>query len=203
MAPSKSTLQQHCLTYDEYLREGELRADDWETIYTYCSHPSVRRDILPRSSTVEGTRDLVRIAAAHSAKNPRTYFALGIVLASEDRLIGTCCLDNVTPYGVASIGWDLNHNYWGRGYMAEAARAMTEFAFKRCGVLWICADCFMGNKASVRVMEKIGMRRHDLPLLDEVRMACHYRVFHRIVRHCISIANWEIMERSRSQSNRT
>lgn len=58
------------------------------------------------------------------------------------------------------IGWRLSKAYWNRGLASEGARACLDFGFSRLGLKEIVAFTTPGNLASIRVMEKIGMR-HD------------------------------------------
>jgi RimJ/RimL family protein N-acetyltransferase len=66
--------------------------------------------------------------------------------------------------------WRLHRNYWGRGYATEAARAAIEDGFTRIGLQEIVAITALGNTASQRVMEHLGMTRtieFDHPLTAE------------------------------------
>lgn len=55
--------------------------------------------------------------------------------------------------------WRLARPYWGRGYAQEAARAAIEDGFGRLGLDEIVAYTVADNRASWRVMERLGMRR--------------------------------------------
>ena len=49
----------------------------------------------------------------------------------------------------------------GRGYASEAVAAVVDHSFRRLGVRRITAGCFADNAASVRILEKVGMRREQ------------------------------------------
>lgn len=57
------------------------------------------------------------------------------------------------------VAWRLNRRYWGKGYATEAAAAAITDGFERVGLKEIVAMTALGNTASVRVMERIGMIR--------------------------------------------
>lgn len=57
------------------------------------------------------------------------------------------------------VAWRLHRNYWGRGYATEAARAAIEDGFTRIGLNEIVALTTLGNLASQRVMQRLGMIR--------------------------------------------
>jgi RimJ/RimL family protein N-acetyltransferase len=57
------------------------------------------------------------------------------------------------------VAWRLHRNYWGRGYATEAARAAIEDGFTHVGLQEIVALTALGNTASQRVMQRLGMTR--------------------------------------------
>ena len=58
-----------------------------------------------------------------------------------------------------SLGYGLAQRYWGRSYMAEAVAAIIDWALRQDGVYRVWAVCDVENRASARVLEKVGMRR--------------------------------------------
>jgi len=56
----------------------------------------------------------------------------------------------------AEIGYWLGEEYWGRGIMTEAVRAMTDYAFTHFDVNRIFAGILEYNLASTKVLEKNG-----------------------------------------------
>jgi RimJ/RimL family protein N-acetyltransferase len=58
--------------------------------------------------------------------------------------------------GGAEIGFVLARSYWGLGYMTEAVRAVTDWAFAQPDVTRVWATCDVENLASARVLEKAG-----------------------------------------------
>jgi ribosomal-protein-alanine N-acetyltransferase len=68
------------------------------------------------------------------------------------------------------VAWRLNRRYWGNGYATEAAQAALDDGFNRVGLNQIVAMTALGNIASRRVMERLGMTRSiefDHPNLPE------------------------------------
>lgn len=59
------------------------------------------------------------------------------------------------------IGWRINKNYWGKGLATEAAIKCLDIGFNECGLDQIVSFTAKINKASERVMQKIGMF-HDV-----------------------------------------
>lgn len=59
--------------------------------------------------------------------------------------------------GEVEIGWRLLRSQWGRGYATEAARAVVACGFAERAIDTFVAWALADNRASVRVMEKLGM----------------------------------------------
>ena len=59
----------------------------------------------------------------------------------------------------AEIGWCLHPDAQGHGFATEGARELLRLGFDEAGLHRIFAGCDARNSASLRVMERIGMRR--------------------------------------------
>jgi [ribosomal protein S5]-alanine N-acetyltransferase len=65
----------------------------------------------------------------------------------------------ITPeHERAELGYWMGVPYWGQGFATEAATAVVAFGFETLRLNRIHASHFVGNTASQRVLEKIGMR---------------------------------------------
>lgn len=79
---------------------------------------------------------------------------------SDKTLIGAIEL-RINDYK-ADVGYVLARTEWGRGYMTEALKAVSDYAFSLPRIYRVWAVCDIENKASARVMEKTGMRREGI-----------------------------------------
>ena len=59
----------------------------------------------------------------------------------------------------AEIGWCLHPDAQGHGFATEGARELLRLGFDEAGLHRIFAGCDARNSTSLRVMERIGMRR--------------------------------------------
>ena len=85
-------------------------------------------------------------------------FGMWAVVRKEDgRIIGRCGLQYLDD-GEVEIGWLLERSAWGHGYAYEAARACIEYGLEELKLPRIVAVAMPDNTASVRLMEKLGMR---------------------------------------------
>jgi ribosomal-protein-alanine N-acetyltransferase len=57
------------------------------------------------------------------------------------------------------IGYGINASYQGRGYATEMAGALVAWALNQPEVRKVTAKCLADNTASIRVLEKAGLRR--------------------------------------------
>lgn len=57
------------------------------------------------------------------------------------------------------ILWRLAYPFWGKGFASEAAGAVLRMAFETLGLAEVVAFAVADNARSIRVMEKIGMKR--------------------------------------------
>jgi len=85
-----------------------------------------------------------------------------LIAHTADRtLIGTIGTHGPPEDGAVEIGYDVVPAYRQQGYASEAAQAFVGWLASRPGVMRITAECEATNPASIRVLEKLGMRRLD------------------------------------------
>ncbi len=136
--------------------------EDIDPILEYRNQPAVTHWLL---RTVVDPASF-RAAWRRSAEDPDDHSVAAVL---DDVVIGTVSLDVVDGMGQpgmpkrteAQLGYIFDPAYRGHGYATEAVAAMVAHAFDRLGVRRITAGCFADNLASVRVLEKVGMRREQ------------------------------------------
>lgn len=88
---------------------------------------------------------------------PRAQHRWILVRKDDETKIGTCgfhCWDKSN--GCCDIGYDLYPDYWGKGYMMEALKAICAFARSGMKVSGINAWISIDNEKSVMLAEKLG-----------------------------------------------
>jgi RimJ/RimL family protein N-acetyltransferase len=98
--------------------------------------------------------------------------------------------------GTIEIGWRLAPEFWGKGYVTEAARAWLAFGFETLGVNEIVSFAVWNNHRSTAVMERVGMsadpsRDFDHPGVPDSHPQLKRHVFYSLSRRAYR-------ERSRS-----
>ncbi|MDE1922608.1 MAG: GNAT family N-acetyltransferase [Gammaproteobacteria bacterium] len=135
----------------------EFTRADFDGILAYSSDPRVTRYLFfgPRDeqSTIEYLDGLLE----SQLEAPRTRFELAVEELASGRLIGACDLSMIEG-GVFDLGYMLGSDHWGKGYATEIALALVESAFLELRAQRVISTVDVNNRASIRVLEKIGMR---------------------------------------------
>lgn len=134
-----------------------FRPEDAPAIFAYAADPEVARYTgwAPHRSLDDTGAFLRRVAERHRDEGLPSW---AIWHRGDGVLIGQCeFLRRSSRDGWAEIGYALSRARWGRGYTAEALRAVVTFGFSRLGLNRVQGTCQATNRASARVMEKVGM----------------------------------------------
>ena len=131
--------------------------NDAEAVFAYASNSEVSRYTLWEAHrSIEDSRAFLEFATQKYENGGEPDW--GIVYRGNGCLVGACGLVNwEAEHARAEVGFVLSREYWGRGLMSEAVRAILRFGFERMNLNRIEARCIAENAASARVMEKAGM----------------------------------------------
>lgn len=141
----------------------EVEANDRDAIFAYQSDSRYRRYYPWIPDVQEDVHRLVDAFIHWQEEQPRYKFQLAITLLVDHRLIGTCGIRAAKVNGQeAELGYELHPDHWGQGYATEAAHAMLIFGFGTLNLQRVWAQCLAENKASVRVLDRLGMRQEQL-----------------------------------------
>lgn len=111
------------------------------------------RDIFPHPYTMADAKFWIEKA---STEKPLTNLAIEV----EGEAAGSVGIMLQTDIfrRSAEIGYWLGEEFWGRGIVSEAVRAMAEYAFTNFDLVRLYASVFEWNIASMRVLEKAGFQ---------------------------------------------
>lgn len=90
------------------------------------------------------------------------------VLKQTDEVVGVGGIQPLEQAGIFEIGWWIWKDYWNRGLATEMGQGLVKHAFEIMRLPQVVAIVDPPNRASIRVAEKLGMRRdgvrnaHDL-----------------------------------------
>ena len=81
---------------------------------------------------------------------------------APDAVLGTVSLRKSRSDARAELGYWLAADAWGEGIATEATREMVTWGFRELGLRRVYAEVFAENRASSRVLEKLGMTLEGL-----------------------------------------
>ena len=88
------------------------------------------------------------------------YVAFAIYHLGDAKVIGEVgVFIEPEPQSKGDIGWLLHPDYQGQGYATEAAQVLLQYAFLQRNLHRLTSGCDSRNMASVRLMERLGLRR--------------------------------------------
>ena len=144
------------------------RAEDIDPFAAICSDPEVMRYI-GCGSTRTRDQSATAIRSFETAWEKKGYGLFAVELRGSNQLIGftglaePSFLPEVMP--AVELGWRFARQSWGNGYATEAARAALDFGLVTLRIPEIVSIYQAENRASGRIVEKLGMR-FDRETLD-------------------------------------
>jgi ribosomal-protein-alanine N-acetyltransferase len=135
----------------------EFVATDFRAVHAYSSDPRVTRYLFFGPRDEDSTADYLDGLLASQRERPRTRFELAVEEIVSRRVIGACDLSFI-EHDVVDLGYMLGIENWGKGYATEIALALVDAAFFDLRADRVISTVDINNGASIRVLEKIGMR---------------------------------------------
>jgi RimJ/RimL family protein N-acetyltransferase len=142
----------------ERLLLRQFSAEDAEFILEQVNEPSFIQNIGDRGvRTLDDAR--AYISNGPVASYAKNGFGLCLVTLKETgESIGMCGLIKRDTLNDVDIGYAFLPKFWGKGYAIEAARFVKAYAKDVIRLKRIVAITDPANEASIRVLEKIGLR---------------------------------------------
>jgi RimJ/RimL family protein N-acetyltransferase len=135
----------------------EFVSSDFDAVYAYSSDARVTKYLFFGPRDADGTEDYLEGLLASQQEMPRTRFELAVEESASRRVIGACDL-SLIERNVVDLGYMLGLADWGKGYATEISLALVDAAFYDLRAERIISTVDVNNQASIRVLEKIGMR---------------------------------------------
>ena len=89
---------------------------------------------------------------------------------SGNEFIGWCGLKSIPERDEIDLGYRLKLSSWGKDYATEAARKTIDYGLKQLKISLITGRAHIENIASIRVLEKIGMKFSREEIVDDVQV---------------------------------
>jgi RimJ/RimL family protein N-acetyltransferase len=136
-----------------------LKETDLLDFMAYQSHPESLRYLPEEPLTEEIAMRFLAHQATLEIGEQRVAISFAIHHIADAKTIGEVDID-VLPkkHSQGEIGWLLHPDYQGHGYATEAAQVLLKYLFAEHQLHRITSGCDPRNTASIRLMERLGMR---------------------------------------------
>jgi ribosomal-protein-alanine N-acetyltransferase len=147
------------------LREISLK--DAHDFLNYYANPQVTKHLdWNGPSSIKQAKEV--ISAWNNGFKNKAVIPWGITLKTNNKLIGTIPYIPIRgtflsqPLQPTVVGFELSQDYWNKGIISEALKAVIAFGFNKLGSHRIQAEVFPENSASLHVLKKIGFQEEGL-----------------------------------------
>jgi ribosomal-protein-alanine N-acetyltransferase len=132
-------------------------SSDWPALRPIATDPEVMRYI---TGGIPWTDEQIRRFVEGQVRlyAERGFCRWKVLSKAEEGLVGFCGAGFWRDHPDPEIGWWLARRMWGSGHATEAARAALGDAFGRVGLDRLVSIARPENRASIRIMEKLGLR---------------------------------------------
>lgn len=130
--------------------------EDGDLLITLNSDPDILQYIHEPPTTSTNVMDVLQRIIL-----PQYELGLGrwaVHLKYSETFIGWAGLKYIPVKEEIDLGYRFMKQYWGNGYAAEAASTCLSVGFAHLGLERIIAKAHVDNTASIRVMQKCGMK---------------------------------------------
>lgn len=135
-----------------------LDFDDAPFLVSLLNQPSFIANIGDRGvRNVEDAHRYLR-EGPHAMYERHGFGLWHVARKSDGATIGMCGLLKRDILPDVDLGYAYLPEFWGQGYAVEAAAATLRHGARKFGLTRIIGVVSQGNSASIRVLEKIGMR---------------------------------------------
>lgn len=128
--------------------------------------------LIPYPYSKETAREWIATHRGTFERGESVIFA--VTTGEKKELVGAVGLSIVPEHKRGELGYWVGVPYWNQGFCTEAGRAVVAYGFEELKLNKICANHFVTNPASGRVMIRIGMT-HEGVFKDHVEKWCEYK----------------------------
>lgn len=166
--PPRTTVLETTRLYLHKMSEHEA-----EDFYLLNSDPEVVK--YTGDATFESVEHARQFILAYPDYEKFGYGRWVVRLKETDEFLGWCGLKWTDEMNETDLGFRFHKKHWNKGYATESARACIDHGFHQLGLQTIIGRAMHENKASIKVLEKVGMH-----YWKEVLCSLHDAVCYRI-----------------------
>ncbi|MBI4986613.1 MAG: GNAT family N-acetyltransferase [Rhodocyclales bacterium] len=140
-------------------------ANDWRELHEYYADAESTRYTVRAALDEEGSRRITDAMMQHWQR--RGYGPYALVEKQGGAVLGVCGLWYPKEWPEPEIKWALCRRHWGRGYAAEAARAVQAMAAQHRPDLHLISLIHVDNLNSINLAQAVGATREkEIPFRD-------------------------------------
>ncbi len=139
----------------------EINETHLKNIFDLYSDRKVTKyfDLLPLKSIKDAEKE-IKFYQNRFLKNEGIRWGISFKESSE--IIGTLGFNKIIKGHKARIGYDLQSQYWGKGYMTEALDTIITFGFEKLNITRIEAEVMVGNIGSEKLLSKLNFQKEGI-----------------------------------------
>ena len=123
----------------------------------------------------KSVEDSLNLIKNYSAYRDTGFGRWTVISKADNSIIGWCGLKRHADESV-DLGYRFHKGSWGKGYGYEAANRCIEYGFKKLELDEIIGRTANENKASVKILEKIGMKFWKFAPCEGIENSVYYKI---------------------------
>lgn len=151
----------------------EFLIEDAQSFYELNADPEVMR--YTGDSAFESVSQAEDFIRNYDEYNKNGFGRWSVILKSTNKFIGWCGL-KLDEENMVDIGYRFFKKEWGKGYATESAKACLAYGFHELKLPEIIGRSAFENKASIRVLEKLGMQFWKKKTCKGIENAVYYKI---------------------------
>lgn len=144
--------------FTERLVIRPVSVSDSQEIHKYAGDKEIDMMLFLPNDNIEQTIEFTKNAVREWTKEKPSVREFVIVY--NEKIIGGIDLEAVGE-STYEIGWIVDKEYRNNGFVTEAGKALVGYAFDVLSAKKVIAHCDIRNRASEKVMQKLGMTLKD------------------------------------------
>jgi RimJ/RimL family protein N-acetyltransferase len=142
---------------DRLLLRAFVMDDDVEDFFRMISDPDVTRYTGDGCQSLEEARKRLEEGPLQDYRK-HGYGRMAGIYKPTGKVIGFAGLKYLDDVSEVDLGFRFFKEYWGKGLATEASRAILAYGFETLHLERISGITDIENKASIRVLEKVGFK---------------------------------------------
>lgn len=148
----------------------EFQPEDYPELSPILANPNVMKFSVSGCLTVAQTQE--KIKSFIDSYRQHDFGKWAVFLKQEKQIIGYCgiAIEEIDGQQETELGYRLSDRYWGKGLATEVAKAALEYGLNHLKLPYILAVVEPANTASIRVIDKLGMKYKSQTIFQGLKM---------------------------------